>query len=808
MWQESLTRLTRRRGILLGFVGLIILLGIAWQFCFFQGCPDVHKLGAHVAGGAPVLLDRNGKEFADLAPVEGELVKLSSLPKHVPEAFIAVEDQRFRDHGAVDLRRVVGALWSNVRSGGVEEGSSTITMQLARNVFPDALPGRKRTLGRKILEIRVAHEIEGEFTKDQILEMYLNHIYFGNGATGIEAAARHYFAKPARTLTLAQAALLAALPKAPTHYDPRRHPKAALERRNLVLTLMQEQKRVGASVAEAARKSPLGIAGRPRVQRAAAPVAGWFVEEVRRELEEEIGSDIYRERMKIHTTLDLNAQRAAEDELVRQLQAIESGALGAFSGPRYAAGMDAGDEQTPYLQGAVVAIEVSTGDVLAWVGGRDFRHSHFDRVKQARRQAGSAFKPFVYAAALQSGRALNQSLVDEPLRISMDNRRAWEPKNFDGTFDGRVTMRDALVRSKNVPTVRLAQEVGIKRVQRLAEEAGLEPPIPDQPSMALGTISVSPLELTGAFTTFASLGERVVPRVVTKVEDAKGEVIWEADEPDRDRVLDDTVAYLVTDALREALVRGTGQAVSQAGFRAPAAGKTGTTNDGADSWFVGYTPDVVASVWVGFDKRRPIVAKATGGRVAAPVWARMMLRLYQGRKMPPPWPRPSGIIEGMVDPGSGMLLASGCRPWEGTAYREVFVRGNAPQTVCPSQGQPMTLEPWELPPLPDLEEGMETGVPLDEIALEPTEEFLPAETEPLPPMDAATTAPTDAPPSAAPPLSYAPSSPRPPSASPARPSVEPAAAPTPTPRPSPTPAAEATPPPAEPAPEPSPSPPS
>ena len=800
-WRAALLR---RRGFLLGFLGVIVLLGTAWQFCFFQGCPDVHKLGAHVAGGAPVLLDRNGEEFADLAPVQGELVKLESLPKHVGEAFIAVEDQRFREHGAVDLRRVLGAIVSNVRSGGVEEGSSTITMQLARNVFPDALPGRKRTMGRKILEVRVAHEIEGEFTKDQILEMYLNHIYFGNGATGIEAASRHYFARPASKLTLPQAALLAALPKAPTHYDPRRHPKAALERRNLVLTLMQDQTRVDAAGAEAARKSPLGVARRPRALRTAAPVAGWFVEEVRRELEERMGSDVYRQRMRIHTTLDLNAQRAAEEELGRQLAAIESGALGAFQGPRYTAALEPGGEQTPYLQGAVVALEVATGDVLAWVGGRDFRHSQFDRVRQARRQAGSAFKPFVYAAALQSGRALNQPLVDEPLRISIDNRRAWEPRNFDGVFDGRVTLRDALVRSKNVPTVRLAQEVGIPRVQRLAEEAGLEPPIPDQPSMALGTISVSPLELTAAFTTFASLGERVTPRVVTKVEDAQGEVVWEADEPERSRVIEEPIAYLVTDALREALVRGTGQAVSQAGFRAPAAGKTGTTNDGADAWFVGYTPDVAASVWVGFDKRRSIVAKATGGRVAAPVWARMMLRVYQERKTPGAWTRPAGVIEGMVDPASGMLLASGCRPWSGTAYRELFVRGSAPATVCPSRGEALLVDTMALPPLPDLEEGLETGVPLEEV--DPGDPMTP-EAESAPPPEEPVSPPAEVAPPAAPPLSYAPLSPRPPSPAPARPAPEPTPVPAPSPAPTPEPEREADPPPdREAAPLPSPSP--
>ena len=766
--------LRRRRGLLLTFVALVVLFAVAWQFCFFQGCPDVHKLSAHVAGGAPVLLDRNGKEFGDLAPVEGELVELKTLPAHVGEAFIAVEDQRFRDHGAVDLRRVVGALFSNVRSGGVDEGSSTITMQLARNVFPDALPGQQRTLKRKILEVRVAHEIEGEFTKDQILEMYLNHIYFGNGAKGIEAAARHYFGKPARQLTLPQAALLAALPKAPTHYDPRRHPKEAMERRNLVLQLMQDQGRVKAGEAEAARKSALGVVPRKRAQRAAAPPAAWFAEEVRRQLEEEIGSDLYSGKLKIHTTLDANVQRAAEEELGRQLAAVEAGALGGFNAPRHAAGMDPTDEQTPYLQGAVVVLEAKTGDVLAWVGGRDFGHSHFDRVKSSRRQAGSAFKPFVYAAALESGRTLNTTLSDEPLRVSVDRRRTWEPKNFDGVFEGKVTLRDALVRSKNVATVRLAQEVGISRVQKLAEEAGVEPPIPDQPSMALGTVAVSPLELAGAFTTFATLGERVTPRLVTKVMGPDGDVIWEAGEPKRERVIEEPVAYLVTDALREALVRGTGASVSQTGFRGPAAGKTGTTNDGADAWFVGYTPDVVAAVWIGFDQRRPIMAKATGGRLAAPVWARTMMRLYQGRPMPAEWPRPAGIMEGMVDPSSGMLLASGCRPWAGTAYREVFMRGASPVTVCPSQGEPMALQPWELPPLPDFEEGLETGVPADEIAFEEQEGALPGTPPATDPVPGAPHVESPLPGATAPPQSYAPESVRPPSPLPARPTPLPA----------------------------------
>jgi penicillin-binding protein 1A len=669
----------------------------------------------------------------------------------------------------VDLRRVVGAMVANVKSGGVDEGSSTITMQLARNVFPDDLPGQERSFRRKLLEVRVAFEIERAFDKDQILEMYLNHIYFGNGAKGIEAAARHYFGKPASRLALHEAALLAALPKAPSHYDPRRHPKEARERRNLVLSMMAEQGLVKPEAAEQARKSGLGVVSRPRARRAeAAPVAAWFVDEVRRHLEDAIGSDLYREKMRIHTTLDLAAQRAAEEVLGRQLAAVEAGALGPYDAPRYSASLPPGTEATPYLQGAVVAMEAETGDVLAWVGGRDYRQSHFDRVRGARRQAGSAFKPFVYAAALDEGHVMNEPLSDEPLRIT-DGKRAWEPKNFDGRFEGRVTLRDALVRSKNVATVRLAQDVGISRVQKLAEEAGVEPPIPDTPSMALGTVSVSPIELAEAFTAFATLGERVTPRVVTKVEGPDGAVVWQAPEPSRRRVLDPAVAYLVTDALREALVRGTGREVMQSGFRAPAAGKTGTTNDGADAWFVGYTPDVVAAVWVGFDERRPIVARATGGRLAAPVWARVMMRLYQGRRAPQGWGVPANVVEGMVDPASGMLLASGCVPFGGTAYRELFVRGRSPQSVCPTRGEVAVLQPWDLPPLPDIEEGMETGVPIEELALEPPvgmPEPLDAGTVML---DDGTRVPADsvgapvpgASPTAAPAIGFAPSSPLP-----------------------------------------------
>jgi len=696
-------------------VVILLVLGVGWTRCGIRGCPDVRRLASYRPGGAPVLLDREGRPFGDLAPVEGELVTLKSLPKYVAEAFLAVEDRRFYEHGAVDWMRVGGALWANVRSHKVEEGSSTITMQLARNVFPERIPGQERTVARKLLEVRVALEIEHEFKKDEILELYLNHIYFGNGARGIEAAARHYFGVHARELSLPQAALLAALPKGPGHYDPRRNPREARERRDLVLSLMVEQGRIQPTEAERARAAPLGVARR-RVAGDRPVFAGYFIEEVRRQLEDVMGGDLYDQRLRIRTTLDSNAQRAAEEELARQLHAIEGGALGGFR------------RRDAPLQGAVVMMGAVEGDVLAWVGGRDFNESRFDRVRGARRQAGSAFKPFVYAAALDIGHTLSDPLSDEPLRLDQGGRHFWEPHNFDDQYDGQVTVREALVRSKNVPTVRLAQEIGTHAVAAFARDAGIEQPISEEPSMALGTVAVSPLELTAAYTAFATLGTGVKPRVIVQVEDPDKEVVWSSEVETR-RVLQPAIAFLVNDALRDALLRGTGQAVRQAGFQGVAAGKTGTTNDGTDAWFVGYDPQVVAAVWIGFDRPQPIMAKATGGRLAAPAWARIMERFYAGRSRPRPWPQPDGIVAASVDPGTGMVLAPGCLPLSAAPYRELFVSSRIPRETCPTRGDLPTVEPFSDYPEMDEEVAEVPPEPYEPAALAPVPEEVEAEEE-------------------------------------------------------------------------------
>ncbi len=663
-------------------VGVILLVDWGlWETCGLGGCPDVARLTSYQPGGASALLDRHGRKFADLRPFDRAVVRLSSLPDYVAKAFVAVEDKRFYQHHGVDWRRVVGSALADLRAGAPAEGFSTLSMQLARNVWHDRIPGEERTLRRKLLEIRVAREIEHRFTKPEILELYLNHIYFGEGAYGIEAAAENYFHEHSKDLDLAQAATLAALPKAPSTYDPRRHPERARTRRNLVLALMVEQKRASPAAARKASAEKLGVPRHPPRTLEPPGFARYYVEEVRRELEDRFGDEIYDTPLRIVTTLDVDAEKAAEQELAHQLHWIERGGLGREHGPRYGASDAVTEDGTKYLQGAVVVMDVHSGDVLALVGGRDYRDSGYDRALEAHRQLGSAFKPFVYATALLQGYVPTQPIMDEPVRVGR-GRNAWEPRNYDGRFRGVMTMRDALVHSENVPAVRLALRVGEGDVARVAHQVGIRSDIPSTPSMALGTAEVSPLEVTSAYTAFASLGRRAEPRLIRRVLDYDGHVLW-APEERGENVIDPGVAYVVTDMLRDVVDRGTGAAVRQVGFWGAAAGKTGTTSDNTDAWFVGYTPDIAASVWIGFDARRPIAHAATGGGAAAPVWGRIMRRIYAHRPMPQEWGRPSDVVLLPVDPPTGLVLQAGCRPSEGDAASEVFLASRVPASVCP-----------------------------------------------------------------------------------------------------------------------------
>lgn len=686
------------RLLLLAGGGLLFLGGVAllvlWSRCGLRGCPDVTQLNGYVPDEATVVVDRRGGQLGHLYRVNRVVVPLDSMPAYLPAAFIAVEDQRFMKHSGVDWYRVFGAAWTNLRSRRIEEGFSTITMQLARNVFPQRIPLSERTLGRKLTEMRVAGEIERQFTKEQILELYLNQIYFGEGAWGVEAAAAEYFGKSASELTLGEAAILAGLIRAPQRLNPRRNPDGARGRRGVVLAKMVEQGLISPAEASAAATERIRVR-RGEVQRDGR--ASYFLEEVRQEMEAELGSALYTGGYIIHTTLDPAAQAAAEEELEAQLVAVESGRHGAFRHPPRSAGGGAGepadssgDEETRYLQGAVVVMDAATGDILALVGGRDFGDSKFDRAVQAWRQPGSAFKPFVYGAALAAGLPPTQILSDEPLRRVLPDGTVWVPSNYEGSYRGDITMRDALAQSRNVATIRLAEEVGLDRVIDFARRLGLSGPIPQVPSIAIGAAEVTLLEMTAAYATLATLGRRPEPRLVTRVVDRRGRVVWERS-PRVRRVLDPAIAFLLTDLMRGVVDRGTGTPVRSAGFRAPAAGKTGTTNGSTDVWFLGFTPELVAGVWIGFDRPQAIVHGATGGRLAAPVWGRIMSRIAPAGGTG--WAPPPGVEMHWVD-AAGRVYRDGC-PYFGELRSEYFLAGTTPPDGCAGFGIPLLGVPLD-----------------------------------------------------------------------------------------------------------------
>jgi membrane carboxypeptidase/penicillin-binding protein len=505
-----------------------------------------------------------------------------------------------------------------------------------------------------------------------------------------------------------------------------------------VLSLMADQGRVTPEVAKAVARSPLGTASQPGEPQMTSGMALYLVEQVRMQLGDELrktGSDA---PTKIRTTIDARIQRAAEEELQAQLLAIERGSAGRFKGPVY----DPADRDpsTNYLQGAIVVIDARQGDVLAWVGGRDFRLSRFDRVAEARRQAGSAFKPFVYSAAIAGGFPLSKPLDDSPIRIKLDRKRSWAPRNVRNRHEGTISMRNALVRSNNTATVRLVEELGLDAVAASARNAGLRVDNAN-PSLTLGAIHVTPLELTSAYSAFANAGTRVEPRMILQVEDRAGNVLQKPGVEKR-RSIDAATAYLVTDVLADAVGRGTGKEAKPKRADVAVAGKTGTTNDVTDAWFVGYTPDLVAGVWIGFDTPRPIVDEATAARLAAPVWGRLVDRIYDDRAIPQPWNMPDGVMKARYDMASGRPLGEGCGA--SRMEEELFVAGRVPTSDCPQPaiGGPKVIVVARRDPggsvtivtparkVPANDEPLRPAPPLDEVR--PVDDVRPVEGGPRP----------------------------------------------------------------------------
>jgi penicillin-binding protein 1A len=669
----------------------------AWTRACSGTCPTAAQVQDFSPRQASQVLDARGGLLGSFYRERRVVIEIGTLPRYVPMAFVSIEDSRFFSHQGVDPVRVFGAIRDNVIGGFGSTGGSTITMQLARNLFPQQLPPGEKSIRRKLAEVKLALEMERKLSKDRILELYLNHIYLGAGAYGIEAAARTYFNKPASQLSITEAATLAGLPQAPSAYNPREHPERAQHRRDRVLDKMAENGVITREQAERAKAEPL-VLPPPR----GAIRAPYFVEAVRRELESRFGELLYTGGLKIYTGVDPILQQTAEQALETQLRAVEAGTYGGYRHPtyeRFTRSLQPGvrPTSTPYLQGVVVVMDPGTGIVRALVGGRDFSQSQFNRATQALRQPGSSFKPFVYAAALEKGRSPNYPVADEPISIPMGNGSVWTPKNYDGRYSGYIPMHTGLQFSKNMVAIRLGREAGIDAVRSVASRTGIRSNIPGYPSVYIGSAAVYPVQLISAYAAFANGGYRVPPRYVVRVEDHRGRILWE---PPRypEPALEPGVAWIMTTMMRDVVDHGTGYpardpSVGGLSYDIPAAGKTGTTNDNTDLWFVGYTPELLAGVWIGLDHPQTVLSGATGGTLAVPIWAKVMRRFYLGRKPPQAWARPNDIVVRRVS--GGRVLSSSCGIG---GVEDYFAEKFVPEPSCPE----VVAEPQFVDPTPEL----------------------------------------------------------------------------------------------------------
>jgi penicillin-binding protein 1A len=667
--------------------------------------PQIHDLERYRPSTTTDLYDRKGRLIGSFALERREVVNYDDFAPVLRQAVISIEDKSFESHWGINVFRIVGSAWHDVRSHGRAQGASTLTMQLARNLFLSS----ERTATRKIQEAYLAIQIERSFTKEQIFTLYGNQIYLGSGMYGFEAASEFYFSKHAKDLNLTEAALLAGLPKGPVAYSPLRNPEKALRRRNLVLSEMEEDKAISHEQAEQARNSPLGL----HIAQPEMSVAPWFEEEVRQELEKRFGAEqVHEAGLKIETTLDLDLQKTANQAVVDGLAVYErrhgwvgesgpghlenvlaaGSTLEEYKHPDWALKTGPGDyvhalvtrvlpleihacvgkneilllpddwkwtgqqtadalvkpgdviyvhlgeatggsagkttlkatlEQDSGAQGALMAVDNTTGDVLSMVGGRDYALSEFNRATQAERQTGSSFKPYVYTAAIEDGAKPDDKIVDGPVSFG-----SYTPHNYENDYKGTMTLINAFAESRNIPALKLAARVGIHKVIDLAHRFGVTSNIPAYLPVALGAVEISLNEQVASYSVFPNDGIRVTPRLIRKVENADGITLWE-EAPAVTEVIDQRTARTMMILLKAVTAHGTGQAAAQ--LNHPLGGKTGTTSDYTDAWFLGFSPSVTCGVWVGFDSRQSLGEKETGAKAALPIWMTWMRAAIVGK---------------------------------------------------------------------------------------------------------------------------------------------------------------------------------
>jgi penicillin-binding protein 1A len=697
--------------VLFGLLALIAALvgaTVGLVLVYTTDLPQVDALEAYRPSSITELYDDHGRVIGSFALQRRVVAAYEDFPPVLRDALISIEDKDFYRHSGINVFRIVGAAYRDVESGGKVQGASTLTMQLARNLFlsPD------RSFHRKVQEAMLAIQIERRFTKPQIFTLYANQIFLGHGVYGFESASEYYFSKPAKNLTLDEAALLAGLPKGPGIYSPINHPDRAQKRRNLVINAMLEDGKITAVQAADARSAPLVL----HLAHDPNSLAPNFVEEVRRYLEGKYGADqVHEDGLKVYTSLDVDLQKAANQSVLDGLAAYErrhgwkghlDNVLSELSSldkyyhsdwddepladgyihalvtssengtatlkfGRYTATLTQADaawtqqklqnilksgdicyvkivslaasgsahvtlEQDSGAQGALLAIDNATGGIEALVGGRDFNISKFDRATQAFRQVGSSFKPYVYTAVIDQGASPDDTILDEPVTFETASG-PYSPHNYDEKFEGIITLRRALAQSRNIPALKLASKVGIRNVIEYAARFGITAKLPPYLPVALGSAEITLMEQTAAYSVFPNDGVRVTPRYITKVTDYEGRVL-EENFPDVKDVIGTRTARILTSMLREVVLHGTAVAAAKLPF--PVAGKTGTTNDFTDAWFMGFSPTTTCGVWVGFDEKRSLGAKETGAHAALPIWMNFMTAAMAGKDAgdfhPPP----------------------------------------------------------------------------------------------------------------------------------------------------------------------------
>ncbi|MCD6098659.1 PBP1A family penicillin-binding protein [bacterium] len=638
--------------------------------------PDAQTLEEYEPTLSTVVYDIHGEVLAELAGEKRTWVSLDSIPPVLIDALLSAEDKHFYSHWGVDLPAIFQAILQNIISGKIVRGASTITQQLARTLFLT----RERTIARKVKEMLTAVKLERAYSKDEILEIFLNQNYMGRGAYGVQAASRLYFGKNVWEINTEEAALLAGVLKAPEYYTPVKYPERARRRRNTVLDMMVDNHKLDQETADSLKLIP--------VKSESFEGYGWkapyFVEFVRQYLEKKYGEKfIYEKGLKVYTTLDYNMQKIAEkyfNENIDRLQHwIEK--IHHPDDPDYTEVVfdsTVGDTVRRYkqLQGAMLAMDPRTGEIRVMIGGRDFTKSKFNRAVQALRQPGSAFKPFTFTTAIDNGYRPCDKIDDSPIVLKVGGK-IWRPENYDKKYLGPISLRTALKKSKNMVAIRLIQRVTPKQVIKYARRMGISTPLKPVPSLAIGSCEVTMLDMVTAFCVFPNNGIKPTPIWVRKIEDREGNVI-EENRPRMEEVLPAQTAYVMTNMLQTVVDHGTGWGVRAYGFDRPCGGKTGTTNDYTDAWFIGFIPQLVVGVHTHFDDMTPIGENQTGSRAALPVFAKFIIEATKGMERLD-FTEPPGIVHARICNESLLLATRRCPD----VSEEIFIKGTEPTSYCP-----------------------------------------------------------------------------------------------------------------------------